>query len=1351
MNPYANPGISRYLKSTASTTTSSSASNSPNSTPRLNPSNTSSLPSLSRSNSTSTLTNKSSNSNLATHDSDASLDRKQQQQQQQTSTSSIPKLTIPHFKSHERLQQSSNNLQSYNGFTHITSDTNSSLSCDDFFGTTQSNKECESKQSQELSPTSSSPLSTNNNFNTTNIKDAYSLNSSIHYPAQSSKDDPLNSDIELYKADDSLCPDNFIIQKTTSDISNNNNSLRNNSNSSYPRKYTSKLHEKLHGKKSNQKEQLFFEKKDTKPSEKSSNTKNPSKIAQSLKSTNVVCQSSKTASSIQSNAQTNNRVDNNSKLYSSITQNQSITEQEQQQQSHNDINSTRYINPITGSLNRDLDSSEYLPGSGIQYSEQQPQTAFSPEDYLDLITNMNPAQIKLLPFSVRRKVKAIIAGNATQADIQSVSQNLDSILHFSCSNNNSIKGPSSTSCSPNHELLSPSNSGLNLAIDGSVQEDNNNIMQTQIISNSPHNISSSSSPFSSSSRRQSEDEEDGPLHILPQNISTNSNRFFSTGSPISPNTSLQNDSPYSPTTATTAAMNPRYSSGGTSIPSSPSFSSRRQLENKKRPFRSSTLSVYPSFNSIQRMRDASSSSSRPPTSDFFGTPVSRSSSLRIPQSSSSTNIYNNNNNNTSQSFGSYNSNNSFFGSSSLAKGGATPSPAMQFLSRFASAANSPSVSRRGSVVDGQLAASNDSSSSDLGEQVGDFIIGKQIAYGGFSQVKEAHTIVDGKPVVCAVKIMKRKLQNVKDLQTLASSLNSRNGDNNNNKNNNNNNESNLETANAAVEYNEYLQSQIDHEVILWRSLSHKNILKLLEVTETKDFTYCFADKISGGTLFDLVKDKYNVGLDTTQALGYAKQLADALLYLHETMHIVHRDVKLENCLIEPASPSNPNKINRLLLCDFGMSEYFVDEDMDKIDAELPPQLLEDDGEDDDDEDENDGDGDILMHDHKKIPKKVVGPAYTSSQMNQYHHHQSKSKHCNNNSSNSNQENQSNNNNTTPPQTESRESPNSMASSEDKSKQINTIMNRTESSSSISRQQQRSSRPTSRRNSNATNLSNPIMRSSSTVSLNRSALLPSAIGTTDNFGSFPYASPELLESELPIYDPSVDMWAFGVVLYALFMGRLPWNHPLLPILRELITKAEWSEQEVLDHVHSRFKTEIDEACSSSTNGDDENGGNSVSKFAKFLKSPDFARFEHEMNKNDNDNSTNNEKEEKAEDVMDYNMSEKQGVAAANSSSLSASSFFPTMETNTGGCDEMFNKMVESQSSPDNNNNPISKQKSDISSSSSSSTSSINKHNTNLAKYLTHGVVNLLHGCLSKDVGQRFTIRQVIDTKHLSMIE
>ncbi|ODV61500.1 protein kinase NNK1, partial [Ascoidea rubescens DSM 1968] len=63
----------------------------------------------------------------------------------------------------------------------------------------------------------------------------------------------------------------------------------------------------------------------------------------------------------------------------------------------------------------------------------------------------------------------------------------------------------------------------------------------------------------------------------------------------------------------------------------------------------------------------------------------------------------------------------------------------------------------------------------------------------------------------------------------------------------------------------------------------------------------------------------------------------------------------------------------------------------------------------------------------------------------------------------------------------------------------------------------------------------------------------------HIGSLPYASPEILSDNPPPLGPIADIWAFGVLLYTMIVGQLPFNSNFEPKLREKIKKAEIDEK------------------------------------------------------------------------------------------------------------------------------------------------------------------------------------------------
>jgi hypothetical protein len=272
-----------------------------------------------------------------------------------------------------------------------------------------------------------------------------------------------------------------------------------------------------------------------------------------------------------------------------------------------------------------------------------------------------------------------------------------------------------------------------------------------------------------------------------------------------------------------------------------------------------------------------------------------------------------------------------------------------------------------------------------GQEVSDYVLGKQVGFGGFSIVREAYTIQGSQQVTQAVKIVRKRISGKSDRE------------------------------------NEQAQAEFEHEVSVWRVLSHKNILPLIAVYDTPFATFCFMPMNRGGSLYDLIRNERS-GIAEPLARRYAYQLASALQYLHEDVRIAHRDIKLENCLLDMSSPDADGSGN-VLLCDFGMAEYLTHAAIQGTGATTV---------------------DAYEMSTDRPPAKHIGPSATS---------------------------------------------------------------------------------------------------------------------TSVAGSLQYAPPELILSQAPLYSTAVDMWAFGIVVYALLVGKLPFQHSFLPKLQMMILRGEWDEGEL----------------------------------------------------------------------------------------------------------------------------------------------------------------------------------------------
>lgn len=162
----------------------------------------------------------------------------------------------------------------------------------------------------------------------------------------------------------------------------------------------------------------------------------------------------------------------------------------------------------------------------------------------------------------------------------------------------------------------------------------------------------------------------------------------------------------------------------------------------------------------------------------------------------------------------------------------------------------------------------------------DYVLGRQVAYGGFSTIHEVTQMTNtGEQRKLAAKIVRKTIKD------------------------------------KSADENEQFQTEFGHEVEIWRLLHHRYILPLETVWNTDEATYCFMPLIQGGTLFELVGANRS-GLLMDLAKRYSYQLAVALRYLHSDARVAHRDVKLENCLLD--TTSEPAEVR---LCDFGMADW----------------------------------------------------------------------------------------------------------------------------------------------------------------------------------------------------------------------------------------------------------------------------------------------------------------------------------------------------------------------------------------------------------------------------------------------
>ncbi|KAK9463866.1 kinase-like domain-containing protein [Lipomyces oligophaga] len=228
------------------------------------------------------------------------------------------------------------------------------------------------------------------------------------------------------------------------------------------------------------------------------------------------------------------------------------------------------------------------------------------------------------------------------------------------------------------------------------------------------------------------------------------------------------------------------------------------------------------------------------------------------------------------------------------------SPAARFLARF--------NSRGGDI--------SEPDPDDEGQEVADYVMGSALGYGGFSTVRKAHTIVDGRKVTHAVKIV-RKSQS------------------------------------------EQAQADLDHELTVWRCVvpSHPHILRLISVHETDFAFFCFMEYANLGSVFDAVVYKQRINtltesISTSVKLRWVWELCSAIRFLHQDLRIVHGDIKPENCLLHIQEEivddiasgvlAGGRSIERakLLLADFGMAQFMPTETSDQSSVGCDSTLLD---------------------------------------------------------------------------------------------------------------------------------------------------------------------------------------------------------------------------------------------------------------------------------------------------------------------------------------------------------------------------------------------------------------------------
>ena len=114
---------------------------------------------------------------------------------------------------------------------------------------------------------------------------------------------------------------------------------------------------------------------------------------------------------------------------------------------------------------------------------------------------------------------------------------------------------------------------------------------------------------------------------------------------------------------------------------------------------------------------------------------------------------------------------------------------------------------------------------------------------------------------------------------------------------------------------ETLRDEVDQrrrtklEMGILQQCNHPNVVRLFDTFETTKHICFVIELCSGGDLFLYIKKRRRLKEDV--ARFFFKQLIEGLAYIHNAKKVVHRDIKLENILLDATG--------NVKICDFGVS------------------------------------------------------------------------------------------------------------------------------------------------------------------------------------------------------------------------------------------------------------------------------------------------------------------------------------------------------------------------------------------------------------------------------------------------
>ena len=126
----------------------------------------------------------------------------------------------------------------------------------------------------------------------------------------------------------------------------------------------------------------------------------------------------------------------------------------------------------------------------------------------------------------------------------------------------------------------------------------------------------------------------------------------------------------------------------------------------------------------------------------------------------------------------------------------------------------------------------------------------------------------------------------------------------------------------------------DNEISILKSLNHPNIVKLEEVKRSSNHYYIVMEYINGGGLSNCLKkymERHKKAFPEEIVQHLMRQIIEGLYYLH-SRKIIHRDLKLDNIMINFDTEADKENLNmmkaRVKIIDFGFAIRLTSEKKD---------------------------------------------------------------------------------------------------------------------------------------------------------------------------------------------------------------------------------------------------------------------------------------------------------------------------------------------------------------------------------------------------------------------------------------